>query len=174
MTILPPAIEFRIFFESDPSTIAPALSHFPITSRIIGSAIRWATISRNHQGGGRRVFPETQRNRFSPPPIARSEAAAGSMSHMGQSRQGRACSKSPHVPYAPKAEVNSEHWQLRDGPLRGLCGLRVPPSSSFKAHPYLVTCLLSPRPRTWTRDTRAPCCCRGRSSPCRRNHISRR
>jgi hypothetical protein len=48
VTILPRAIEFRIFFESDPSTIAPALSHFPITSRIIGSAIRWATISRNH------------------------------------------------------------------------------------------------------------------------------
>jgi hypothetical protein len=27
VTISPPAIEFRIFFESDPSTTAPALSH---------------------------------------------------------------------------------------------------------------------------------------------------
>src|ERR1700682_3734412 len=30
------------------STIAPALSHFPISLRIAGSAIRWATILRNH------------------------------------------------------------------------------------------------------------------------------
>jgi hypothetical protein len=48
VTIFLPAIEFRIFFESAPSTIALALSHFPITSRIVGSAIRWATILRNH------------------------------------------------------------------------------------------------------------------------------
>ena len=48
MTILLPAIEFRIFFESAPSTIVPALSHLPISSRIVGSAIRWANILRNH------------------------------------------------------------------------------------------------------------------------------
>jgi hypothetical protein len=31
-----PAIEFRIFIESDPSTIAPALSHFPIPQELSG------------------------------------------------------------------------------------------------------------------------------------------
>jgi len=30
------------------NTIAPALSHFPMSLRIAGSAIRWATILRNH------------------------------------------------------------------------------------------------------------------------------
>src|SRR6266849_8663023 len=41
----------------------------------------------------------------------------------GSIATGGASSKPAHVPYALKAEVNSEHQQLRDD----LCGLRVPP-----------------------------------------------
>jgi len=37
---------------------------------------------------------------------------AHSASEMGQSRPGQVSSKSGHVGYAPKAEVNSEHWHL--------------------------------------------------------------
>jgi hypothetical protein len=33
------------------------------------------------------------------------------MSVVGHSRPGRASSRSGHVSYAPKAEVNSEHWR---------------------------------------------------------------
>jgi hypothetical protein len=65
--ILLPTIEFRIFFESAPPlTIAPGLSHFSITSRIVGSAIPWGIILRHHSclmrvkqlsGGGRPQIP---------------------------------------------------------------------------------------------------------------------
>jgi hypothetical protein len=38
---------------------------------------------------------------------------AHSISEMGHSRRGRADSKPGHVPYAPKAEVNSQHERTR-------------------------------------------------------------
>jgi hypothetical protein len=42
-------------------------------------------------------------------------ASIALMSPSGHSRPGRASSKSGRVRYAPKAEMNSEHWRLRDG-----------------------------------------------------------
>src|SRR5258708_8086661 len=109
---VPSSVEMSV-----PSTIAPALSHFPISLRIAGSAIRWATILRKLAYLLRYSWSATTMSRLPAPIRSETRAMPTDDCIRLDDRQRIAClGKQSIESNEYQVDEDAEHQSLRSSP----------------------------------------------------------